>query len=67
MEKLKKYREKFGYSCKDMADFLKISKSYYWQIENDQRNLSYLMAVKISKILKEKPDKIFYEEFKNLD
>ncbi len=67
MKELKIYREKFGYSCKEMADLLKISKSYYWQIENNQRTLSYLMAIKIAKIFKQKPDKIFYDEFKNLD
>ncbi len=67
METLKLIRKNLGYTCKYMSDLLKISKSYYWQIENKQRTLSYEMAVKIAKILKLKPDEIFYEEFKNLD
>ena len=67
MGKLKEYRKKFGYNYQDMADFLKITKSFYWQIENNQRRLSYKMAVKIAEIFKTKPDKIFYDDFKSLD
>ena len=67
MDNLKKLRKQFGYKCQDMADVLGITKSFYWQIENKQRRLSYLMAVKIAKIFNTKPDKIFYDEFKNLD
>lgn len=60
-------RKKFGYNYQNMADFLGITKSFYWQIENKQRRLSYAMAVRISKIFNTTPDKIFYEEFKSLD
>lgn len=62
MKKLKEYRKKYNYSCQDMADKLKISKSFYWQIENDKRRLSYNTALKISKVFNVKPDDIFYEE-----
>lgn len=62
MEKLKEYRKKYNYSCQDMADKLQISKSFYWQIENNKRRLSYHTAVEISKIFRVKPDDIFYEE-----
>lgn len=62
MERLKEYRKKYNYSCQDMADKLKISKSFYWQIENGKRRLSYRTAVEISKIFNIKPDDIFYEE-----
>ena len=62
MEKLKEYRKKYKYSCQDMANKLQISKSFYWQIENNKRNLSYKMALKISKIFNLKPDDIFYDE-----
>jgi len=62
MEKLKKLREKYGYSYSTIAKKLKISKTYYWQIENKKRNLSYLMALKISKIFNLKPDDLFYYE-----
>ncbi|MEG2322480.1 MAG: helix-turn-helix transcriptional regulator [Bacilli bacterium] len=65
MDRLKEFRTKYNYSCQFMADKLKISKSFYWQIENDKRRLSYDTAVKISKIFKLRPDNIFYDEFKN--
>lgn len=62
---LKKLRELNNLSNKKMADKLGISKTFYWQIENGKRNLSYEMAIRISKVLKSKPDKIFYDDFKN--
>lgn len=67
MEKLKEVRIKHGYTHAKMAEFLNISKPFYWQIENNKRKLSYEMAVKISKIFKTTPDKIFYNEFKSKD
>ena len=65
MEKLKKIRQKNKYTYAQMADFLDLSKSYYWQVENEQRNLSYKLAFKIAAIFKVKPDELFYEEFKS--
>lgn len=65
MEKLKKIRKEKGISCIQMAELVGLSNSYYWQIENNKRNLSYIMAIKISKILGLKPDDIFYEEFES--
>jgi putative transcriptional regulator len=62
MDKLKEYRKKYNYSCQDMANLLNISKSFYWQIENDKRRLSYHTALKISKVFEVKPDDIFYDE-----
>jgi len=62
MKKLKKLREQNGYSYAVIATKLKISKAYYWQIENKKRKLSYLMAFKISKIFNLKPDDLFYYE-----
>ena len=47
-----------------MADILGISKPYYWQIEHDQKRLTYEMARKIAEIFHLKPDDLFYEEFK---
>ena len=64
MEILKKIRIKNSYSYQDMADLLNISKTFYWQIENDKRRLSYDMAVKISNIFNTTPDKIFYKDTK---
>ena len=66
MNKLKELRIKNGYSCQVMADKLKISKSFYWQIEQNQRRLSYEIAFKIAAIFKLKPDDIFYSEFKKM-
>ena len=62
---LKNLRELNNLSNKKMADKLGISKTFYWQIENGQRNLNYEMAIRISKVLKIKPYKIFYDDFKN--
>ena len=65
METLKEYRIKNNLSYKNMADKLGISKTFYWQIENDKRRLSYERAIEIAKIFKVTPDEIFYEELKN--
>lgn len=65
MVELKNRRKKKKYTCKDMAEKLNVSKPFYWQIENRKRRLSYEMAVKIADILGTKPDRIFYDEFKN--
>lgn len=67
MEKLKQIRIKNHYSCQFMADNLNMSKSFYWQIENDKRRLSYDTAYRIARIFKTKPDAIFYDEYKNKD
>ena len=64
-KKLQELRVQQGYTYQKMADKLHISKCYYWQIENKQRNLTYKMAFQIAKILKTKPDKIFLEELKS--
>lgn len=67
MDNLKKIRKINKLTHQDMAEKLKISKAFYWQIENEKRRLSYLMAVKIAEIFNMKPDEIFYEEYKNKD
>ena len=48
-----------------MADKLNISKSFYWQIENKKRRLSYETAIKIANIFNTKPDSLFYDDFCN--
>ena len=62
--KLKEEKIKKGYTAKYMAEQLNISKPFYSQLENDRRTLSYIMAIKIADILKTKPDKLFYDDFK---
>lgn len=64
MEVLKKYRIKHNLSYKDMSTKLGISKTFYWQIENDQRRLSYNRAIEIAKIFDTTPDQLFYEDIK---
>ena len=63
MSKLSEIRKENNFSCQYMANQLKISKPFYWQLEHKQRKLSYEMALKIAKIFGLKPDDIFYEEF----
>ena len=57
-------RKQHKFSYQYMADELNISKPFYWQLEHEQRRLSYEMAFKIAKIFGLKPDDIFYEQFK---
>lgn len=63
MEKLKDLRLQNKFTNQFMADILGISKPYYWQLEHDQKRLSYDMAIKIASIFHLKPDELFYEEF----
>ncbi len=67
MNELKEIRKKRKYTCEYMANHLKISKPFYWQIENGKRRLSYKMAVKIAKVFNLKPDDIFYKDFNDMD
>ena len=62
LEKLKRLREKQNYTYQDMADKLGICKSYYWQLENGNRNLYYELAKRIAKVFNLKPDDIFYND-----
>lgn len=59
-EKLRKMRLEKKYTMQNIADMLGISKSFYSQIENGNRTLTYKMAVSIAKIFNKKPDYIFY-------
>ena len=61
-KKLRELRLKNNLTIKMMAEKLDISKPFYSQIENQNRRLSYEMAIKISSIFGLKPDDIFYEE-----
>lgn len=62
MDKLKCLRLRDRSSYKAMADMLGISKTYYWQLENDKRRMSYEMAVKIASLFHTTPDELFLQE-----
>ena len=61
MNRLKELRKLHNLTIKDMASKLNISPAYYWQIENNKRNLYYKLAIEIAKIFNLKPDDIFYK------
>lgn len=63
MKKLKEYRIKNNFSYEFMAYLLNISKTFYWQIENDNKRLSYDLAVSIADIFHMTPDELFYDDF----
>lgn len=61
--KLKELRMKKGYTVLQMSKKLGISPSYYSQLENRKRQLSYEQAYHIAKVFKKKPDQIFLIEY----
>lgn len=65
MEKLKQLRISHGYNFREMAELVGISKPFYWQLENNQRRMTYELAIQIAKVFDLKPDDIFYEELKS--
>lgn len=62
LKQLKELRMNNKISCKEIAEILNISKTYYWQIENGDRRLSYELAKKIANVFKLKPDDIFLKD-----
>lgn len=62
IDKLKEKRQELGYTVYDMAKKLKITPSFYSQIENKKRRLFYDTAIKISAIFNMKPDDLFYPD-----
>lgn len=68
LTELSKIRKTKKLNYRDISILLGISKTYYWQLENGKRRLSYNMACQIAKIFKMKPDKLFYQDFiQNID
>lgn len=63
IEILKTYRTKEGLSFQKMAELIGVSKAYYWQIENEERRLTYSLANKIADVFHARPDSLFYESF----
>lgn len=64
MNNLKNNRIKKGYSMQYMANTLNISKTFYWQLENNKRRLTYDMAINIANIFNMRPDQLFYDDYK---
>ena len=62
--KLQELRKAHNLSYDEIAKALNISKAYYWQIENGNRNLYYKLAKKIASYFNMKPDDIFYDDLK---
>ena len=60
--KLERLRIEHGYTYQQMADMLGVCKSYYWQLEHNNRRLYYDVAKKIAAIFQVKPDDIFYND-----
>lgn len=63
IDKLQIIRNEKNITYKSMAEMLGVSKTFYWQIENGKRRLTYELAKRIANVLNMKPDDIFYEEF----
>ena len=59
---LKNLRIKHNYTYQEMANKWNVCKAFYWQIEHNNRWISYQLAKEIAAIFKLKPDDIFYHE-----
>lgn len=60
--KLENKRIEYGLTYQQMADKIGVCKSYYWQLEHNNRRLYYDMAKKIAAIFNLKPDDLFYDD-----
>lgn len=60
-KKLRKLREDKDLTYQMIAKELKMSTSYYWQIENKKKKFYYDTAKKIADYFNMKPDDIFFE------
>ena len=63
-EKLEQLRIEHGYTYQQTADMIGVCKSYYWQLEHNNRRLYYDVAKKIAAVFQLKPDDVFYTEEK---
>lgn len=62
VKKLKEIRKANNYTIYDMANILKISPSFYSQLENKKRRLFYDTAINIAHIFNMTPDELFYSK-----
>jgi len=62
-KKLEQLRLQKNMTYSYVAKHLKVSRVYYWQIENKKRKLYYETARKIAALFNSKPDEIFYDDY----
>lgn len=64
--KLKQVRYRNKMTAQQVSNKVGISKSFYCQIENCKRRLTYDTAVKIASVFNVKPDYLFYDDVFNV-
>ena len=64
LSNLIRIRKEKGYTQKELANIIGVSKQYIWDIENGRREISYKLAFMISEVLETKPDVLFFEDYK---
>lgn len=62
LAKFRELRKKRGINLETIAGELHVSKAYISMVETGKRSLDYEMAINMAKILKTRPDDIFYED-----
>lgn len=60
--KFRELRKKRGINLGVIADELHVSKAYVSMVETGKRSLDYKMAIQMARILKSKPDELFYDD-----
>lgn len=62
-ENLRRLRICNNMTTKEVSEKVGISKSFYCQIENCKKRLTYENAIKISEVFNVSPDELFYDDF----
>lgn len=62
MDKLRRERESRGWSYKDAAKLVGISKPFYWQLENEKRNFTYELAIRVALVFQTTSDELLYQD-----
>ncbi len=61
---LKNRRKISPYTIETIAKNANLSKSMYSYLENGKKRLSYDQAIRLAKVFKTTPDKLFLEDYK---
>ena len=67
LDTLKKIMKERGYTYEHIANSLRCSKPFVWQIVNGERRLTYENALLIARVFGMKPDDLFYSTYLNND